>query len=293
MSIEKQFKYGKQRSKNLLDKFYKENPNYRKGYYSISGSYIYGFPDKNSDIDLYGFHIVDKDRWVLNNDKPSEQIIINHRKNPSDGYEKWFGEIEFTSYELKKWGKLVLKTNPNILERIFSKDNYILHNIKEMEKLKQTIQENLPLNVHHHYLGMATRNYKKYISSGNLDKYSDRKQSKKILYVLRGLLGGIYVVTRKDIEPNILKLSKNVLNEKQIKTVKNLIQVKKGNKKLEDKIIKNSRNIMKKCWKIIDEDTKRWSLTECFENAQWPDKVNKNEFSKFLDKWMLKVRKNH
>jgi len=160
-------------------------------YIALSGSHLYGFPSKDSDIDIRCSHIVDS-KSFFHLSKPSDII---QWKDKIDGI-----EIEFESQEIQKTIGLAMGNNSNILEHIFSK-NMLNSPPTEYLRLKELTKQSISKIVFNPYHGLAEFNYKKFIESMN-PTYRD-KLVKKYLYVIRAYLVGTYALETGEIEPNI------------------------------------------------------------------------------------------
>lgn len=169
-------------------------------YLTISGSHLYGFPSKDSDIDYRGCFIANTNE-------------ILGLKTPKDVIETILGNKEIVLFELKKEIGLALSGNCNVLEHINSTP--ILRTAEYLE-MKRLINNAFgKRGLYNSYKGMATFNYKKFILQG-------RNTVKKYLYVFRGLMAGIYVLQTGIIQPNIA-----ILNEYfKFPEIKKLIQLK-------------------------------------------------------------------
>src|SRR5436190_20903584 len=80
---------------------------------TISGAHLYGFPSKDSDIDLRGSHIL-----------PVGGVI--GLRNPAETFEMTGAvidgiEVDCVSHDLKKYLTLLTKKNGYVLEQIFSR----------------------------------------------------------------------------------------------------------------------------------------------------------------------------
>ncbi len=160
-------------------------------YITISGSHLYGFPSKDSDIDVRCCHVRD-----------TKSLFRLH--SGSDVY-TWKTDIdgiivELESQEVKKVMGLALDNNSNILENMFAK-NLIPSESLECQELKKVTHDGISKIVAKPYHGMAEYNYKKFIESMN-PSYND-KLVKKYLYVARSWLVGANVLKTGKIVPNI------------------------------------------------------------------------------------------
>ena len=160
-------------------------------YATLSGSHLYGFASEDSDYDYRGCYAMDP-HHLLGLHRKRDVIEI---KEPAD----------IVLFEAKKEIRLALKGNCNVLEHI----NAIpVYSTPEFLQMRTLLNECWGRNgVYKSYRGMATFNYKKFISreGGVLRKTASPK---KYLYVLRGLMAGIHALTHETIEPNIQVLNR-------------------------------------------------------------------------------------
>ncbi len=169
----------------------------------ISGSNLYGWESKDSDIDIRGCFILGKEKF-LGLDKPIEVIEVKSEENK-----------DIVLFELKKLVSLAIKGNCNILEEINAPQFY---KNADFVKLKQLVNNAFgKKGVYHSYRGLAEFNYKRFILRG-------KNTVKKYLYVLRGLMAGIYCLQTGLIKPNIEELNKHF----KIKEVNKLLKIKKA-----------------------------------------------------------------
>lgn len=137
----------------------------------ISGSHLYGWESKDSDVDIRGCFILNKEQFLGLN-KPLEIIELKTEKNK-----------DIVLFEVRKLINLALQSNCNILEEINSEQFY---KTADFVKLKQLLNNTFgKKGIYNSYRGMAEFNYKKFILSG-------KNIVKKYLYVFRGLMAGIY-----------------------------------------------------------------------------------------------------
>jgi predicted nucleotidyltransferase len=167
----------------LKDKIASKNGKLFNAY--ISGSHLYGWNSKDSDIDIRGSFILDKEEFLgLKN--PIEVLEMNDEK-------------DIVLFELKKLIKLALQGNCNILEEINAPQ---LYKTADFLKLRQLINNAFgKKGIYNSYKGLAEFNYKKFILNG-------RNTVKKYLYVFRGLCAGIYCLQTGQVKPNMEELNK-------------------------------------------------------------------------------------
>src|ERR1043165_3630973 len=79
---------------------------------TISGAHLYGFPSKDSDVDLRGSHVLPGSDVIGLKDADetfqSTQAIVHDT------------EVDCVSHDLRKYLKLLMNKNGYVLEQIFS-----------------------------------------------------------------------------------------------------------------------------------------------------------------------------
>ena len=168
-------------------------------YITISGSHLYGFTSKDSDVDYRGTYITG-----------TENLLGLRRKR--DVIEM---KPDIVMFELAKELGLAIKGNCNVLEHINAEPIY---RTAESLELKRMVNNTFgKRGLYNSYRGMAMFNYKKFILKG-------KKTYKKYLYVFRGLMAGTHALQTGRIQPNIVELNKYF----KIPLVKTLVQHKRG-----------------------------------------------------------------
>lgn len=108
----------------------------------LTGSHFYGFPSPDSDLDLKGAHLA-----------PTEELL--GLQPPGDTFERvsvFEGmECDYTSHELGKVLRLLLRGNGNMLERILSPIQ--LYQTEELEALQALARGAISRAFSGHYLG--------------------------------------------------------------------------------------------------------------------------------------------
>ena len=237
---------------NLKNRVHSVGGNLLNAY--ISGSHLYGWTSKDSDVDIRGCYVLKKEKF-LGLDNPKEVIEIKTEENK-----------DISLFEIKKLIGLALKGNCNILEEINSPQFY---KNADFVKLKQLINNAFgKKGIYNSYRGMAEFNYKRFILKG-------RNTIKKYLYVFRGLMAGIYCLQTGLIKPNIEELNKHF----KIKEVTKLLEIKrKGleNEPLVDLEEGKLDEIIKGLFDKIDEAYIKCKMPEV------PTKEEVEEVNKFL-----------
>lgn len=207
-------------------------------YITLSGSHLYGFPSKDSDIDIRCCHIIDTKALlhltkgveleieIEKNGKKVKQMRDRTSVLQWDGVVEDDGKeipIEFESMEIYKTIGLAMGNNSNILEHIFSK-NLLTSEPTEFLRLKELTKQSISKIVFNPYHGLVEFNYKKFIESMN-PTYRD-KLVKKYLYVIRGCLVGAHALRTGEIEPCIRPHIRALDNEEDRNLINELIEKK-------------------------------------------------------------------
>src|SRR5437016_2540873 len=111
---------------------------------SISGSHLYGFASPDSDYDLRGAHIL-----------PAREVLGLHEGKETIDFLKMYNELEidFDSHDIRKFFKLLLGKNGNMLEAIYSP--LVVHTTPEHEELKSIAMGCVTRYYAYHYLGFS------------------------------------------------------------------------------------------------------------------------------------------
>jgi len=224
----------------------------------ISGSHLYGWPSKDSDTDIRGCYVLKKEKF-LGLDDPYDVIEIKTKVNK-----------DIVLFEARKFIKLALKGNCNILEEVNASQIY---KTADFVKLKQLINNAFgKRGIMNSYRGMAEFNYKKFILQG-------RNTVKKYLYVFRGLLAGIYCLQTGLIKPNIEKLNKHF----KIKEVTKLLEIKR--KGLENEPLKElEEGVLDKIIKGLFD-----KIDEAYIKCKMPESPTEEEIE-IINKFLIKLR---
>ena len=224
----------------------------------ISGSHLYGWDSKDSDIDIRGCFVLRKENF-LGLENPKEVIEI-----------KTEDDKDIVLFEIRKLIKLALQGNCNILEEINSPQFY---KNADFVKLKQLINNAFgKKGIYSSYRGMAEANYKGFILQG-------KNTVKKYLYVFRGLLAGIYCLQTGLIKPNIEELN----NHFKIKEVTKLLEIKRNG--LENEPLKDLEEgvLDKKIKELFDK------IDEAYLKCKIPEVPTKEEVEE-INKFLIKLR---
>lgn len=149
--------------------------NVRVLYACESGSRAWGFASPDSDYDVRFIYAHQPD-WYCQLDQYSDP---NHRdvieKNISD-------QLDLAGWDIQKVGKLMLASNPVLMEWLRSPVVYYEDPHFNRRVFKEMIAKVCTLDgSYHHYVNMARRNYREHLNGPEI-------RYKKYLYVIRPLL---------------------------------------------------------------------------------------------------------
>ncbi len=232
----------------------------------ISGSHLYGWESKDSDIDIRGCFILNKEEF-LGLSKPKEVLEIKSVSNKGVAQED---NQDIVLFEIKKLISLALEGNCNILEEINANQFY---KNADFVKLKQLVNNAFgKKGIYNSYRGMAKSNYKGFILKG-------RNTIKKYLYVFRGLMAGIYCLQTGLIKPNIEELNKHF----KIKEVTKLLDIKR--KGLENEPLKDLET------GVLDDKIKDLfdKMDEAYLKCKMPEQPTEEEVEE-VNKFLIKLR---
>lgn len=175
-----------------------------------SGSRAWGFPSPDSDWDVR-FIYVEQPDWYFTI-HPGRDVIempINE-------------SLDISGWELRKALGLLLKSNPPLLEWLDSPILYAADDtfVAGMRKLLEEYFS--PKACAYHYLRMAQNNYPEFMKG-------DEVKLKKYLYILRPVLGCLWLERRKDPVPMQFETMVNELIDDHLlkEAIDNLIAKKK------------------------------------------------------------------
>ena len=160
---------------------------------TISGAHLYGFPSKDSDIDLRGSHVL-----------PTRDVI--GLREPDETFESAGGridgiEVDCVSHDLRKYLQLLTKKNGYVLEQIFSP--LVVYDGGALRELRILAKGAMTRHLAHHYKGFF-RTQEKLVLKDQVPT------AKSVLYLFRVAMTGIHLLRTGDVEANICVLNDNV-----------------------------------------------------------------------------------
>ncbi|MFD0025752.1 DNA polymerase beta superfamily protein [Streptomyces sp. NPDC058382] len=146
---------------------------------TVSGAHLYGFPSRDSDVDLRGVHVLPAED-LLGLREPEE---TRSRMWDSDGV-----EMDLVTHDLRKFVRLMLKPNGYVLEQLLSP--LVVHTSALHAELVALAPAVLTRNHAHHYRGFANTQWRLFERTGEL---------KPLLYTFRALLTGIHLMRSGEV----------------------------------------------------------------------------------------------
>ena len=165
---------------------------------------------KNSDYDIRFVYIRDIKDYLRIGKLPD---VIEHMK----------GEMDFVGFDIFKFTKLLLNSNPNIINWLKCKLIYSTDGTTK-ELFRKFIEQKFnPIALYHHYRSMCKQNYLKYLKTSALMTH------KKYLYCMRGLVNAKYVEQNHELPPIDFKeaLSNTKIDDSVRKKLIEVIELKK------------------------------------------------------------------
>lgn len=172
--------------KEIRDKLpgIQEQENVRIFYACESGSRAWGFPSQNSDYDVR-FLYVRPTNWYLSVDVEDRRDVI---ELPIEG------DPDINGWDVRKTLKLLLKSNPPLLEWLTSSIIYI-EDRETVGKIRSLVPKCYSATAcMYHYLQMARGNYREYLKG-------EVVSVKKYFYILRPLLAIKWIEAKSDVMP--------------------------------------------------------------------------------------------
>ncbi|MFF3020141.1 DNA polymerase beta superfamily protein [Streptomyces sp. NPDC057939] len=150
---------------------------------TVSGAHLYGFPSRDSDVDLRGVHLLPA-RALLGLRDPE---LTRTRMWDDDGV-----EMDLVTHDLRKFAGLMLRPNGYVLEQLLSP--LVVHTTPAHEELVALAPGVLTSHHAHHYRGFAGTQWRLFGRSGEL---------KPLLYTFRALLTGIHLMRSGEVQAHL------------------------------------------------------------------------------------------
>ncbi|GAA3912096.1 nucleotidyltransferase domain-containing protein [Streptomyces lacrimifluminis] len=150
---------------------------------TVSGAHLYGFPSRDSDVDLRGVHLLPA-ADLVGLREPAE---TRSRMWVRDGV-----ELDLVTHDLRKFVRLMLRRNGYVLEQLLSP--LVVHTTDTHRELAALAPGVLTSHHAHHYRGFAVTQWRLFEKSGEL---------KPLLYTFRVLLTGIRLMRAGEVQAHL------------------------------------------------------------------------------------------
>lgn len=154
---------------------------------TVSGAHLYGFPSRDSDVDLRGVHLL-----------PLRELV-GLRTGPETVERSWEragAEFDLVTHDAAKFFRLLLRRNGYVLEQLLSP--LVVVGSPGHDELVGLAPRCLTRHHAHHYRGFARNSRALYEKTGELNP---------LLYAFRVLLTGIHLVTTGELVADLRELS--------------------------------------------------------------------------------------
>ncbi|MFI8422999.1 DNA polymerase beta superfamily protein [Streptomyces sp. NPDC085460] len=150
---------------------------------TVSGAHLYGFPSRDSDVDLRGVHLL-----------PAEALV--GLREPEETRDRMWDrdgvEMDLVTHDLRKFARLMLRRNGYVLEQLTSP--LVVHTTPVHAELTALVPGVLTTHHAHHYRGFAATQWRLFERSGEL---------KPLLYTYRALLTGIHLMRSGEVQAHL------------------------------------------------------------------------------------------
>ncbi|MCK7623228.1 nucleotidyltransferase domain-containing protein [Streptomyces sp. RS10V-4] len=154
---------------------------------TVSGAHLYGFPSRDSDVDLRGAHLLPAAALVGLHEPAETRTLMGEQ----DGV-----ETDLVTHDLRKFARLLLRRNGYVLEQLLSP--LVVHTTPVHQELIALAPGFLTSHHAHHYRGFAGTQWRLFERTGGL---------KPLLYTLRVLLTGIHLMATGRLEAHLPTLA--------------------------------------------------------------------------------------
>ncbi|MFJ8635235.1 DNA polymerase beta superfamily protein [Streptomyces sp. NPDC093568] len=150
---------------------------------TVSGAHLYGFPSRDSDVDLRGVHLL-----------PAADLV-GLREPDETRSRMWLRdgvEMDLVTHDLRKFVRLMLRRNGYVLEQLLSP--LVVHTTDAHRELAELAPGVLTSHHAHHYRGFAGTQWRLFEKTGEL---------KPLLYTFRVLLTGVHLMRSGEVQPHL------------------------------------------------------------------------------------------
>ncbi|MFV2121323.1 DNA polymerase beta superfamily protein [Streptomyces sp. Act-28] len=154
---------------------------------TVSGAHLYGFPSRDSDVDLRGAHLLPVDALIGLREAEETRSRMWRR----DGV-----EMDLVTHDLRKFVRLMLRRNGYVLEQLLSP--LVVRTGDLHAELIALAPGVLTVHHAHHYRGFARTQWRLFEGNG---------ESKPLLYTFRALLSGVHLMRSGEVLAHLPTLS--------------------------------------------------------------------------------------
>lgn len=150
---------------------------------TVSGAHLYGFPSRDSDVDLRGVHLL-----------PAAALVGLHEPEETRS-RMWVRdavEMDLVTHDLRKFVRLMLRRNGYVLEQLLSP--LVVHTSDAHAELAALAPDVLTAHHAHHYRGFATTQRR---------LFDKTRELKPLLYTFRVLLTGIHLMRSGELQAHL------------------------------------------------------------------------------------------
>lgn len=153
---------------------------------TVSGAHLYGFPSRDSDVDLRGVHLL-----------PAADLVglREPEETRSRMWDRDGTEMDLVTHDLRKFVRLMLRHNGYVLEQLLSP--LVVHTGEAHRELVALAPGVLTRHHAHHYRGFATTQWRLFGKTGEL---------KPLLYTFRVLLTGVHLMRGGEVQADLRAL---------------------------------------------------------------------------------------
>lgn len=150
---------------------------------TVSGAHLYGFPSRDSDLDLRGIHLL-----------PAADLVglREPEETRSKTWVRYGVEMDLVTHDLRKFARLMLRRNGYVLEQLLSP--LVAHTGDTHRELAALAPGVLTSHHAHHYRGFAVTQWRLFEKTGEL---------KPLLYTFRVLLTGIHLMRSGEVQAHL------------------------------------------------------------------------------------------
>ena len=150
---------------------------------TVSGAHLYGFPSRDSDLDLRGVHLL-----------PAADLVglREPEETRSKTWVRYGVEMDLVTHDLRKFARLMLRRNGYVLEQLLSP--LVVHTGDTHRELAALAPGVLTGHHAHHDRGFAVTQWRLFEKTGEL---------KPLLYTFRVLLTGIHLMRSGEVQAHL------------------------------------------------------------------------------------------